>query len=68
MHVNDHEFTVEVDIVQMDKESERVVINGYLGDKIKARYHEDRLVLEGSEASISVLIDKEELASIIENQ
>ena len=62
--LNEHHFTVTVDIVQFDPESDRVVINGYLGDGLKVSLVDNRLELVGSEASLSVKIDDDTLSRI----
>ena len=64
--IHDHAFTVTVDIVKLDQESDRVVISGYLGGKLEVRLNGDRLEFEGDEASISILINRHELASILD--
>jgi hypothetical protein len=63
---SDHEFVVTVDVVQLDRESDRVVINGYLGEALEAKFHGDRLELMGAEASISIHIKPEEIKAILE--
>ena len=61
----DHLFTLEVDIIQFDQDSDRVVINGYLGDKIEPLYTGEHLMLQGSEASISLKLSPEEIQELI---
>jgi hypothetical protein len=61
----DHAFTVAVDIVRLDQESDRVVITGYLGSRLEVGLNGDRLEFKGDEASISILIDRHELGSIL---
>ena len=65
--IEDHLFTVEVDIVKMDQDSDRVVINGYLGDSIETKYHDNHLLLKGSEASIRLHLSPEELLDLVQN-
>jgi len=65
--LEDHLFRVEVDIIQFDQDSDRVVINGYLGDKIETQYTGEHLMLQGSEASISLKLSLEELHELIKN-
>lgn len=65
--LEDHLFRVEVDILQFDQDSDRVVINGYLGDKIEIQYTGEHLMLQGSEASISLKLSLEELHELIKN-
>lgn len=60
-----HLFTLEVDIIQFDQKSDRVVINGYLGDKLETQYTGEHLMLQGSEASISLKLSPEELHELI---
>jgi len=64
--LEDHLFRVEVDIIQFDQDSDRVVINGYLGDKIETEYIGQQLLVLGSEASISLHITPEELKAILQ--
>jgi hypothetical protein len=66
MMEEDHQFTLEVDIIRFDQDSDRVVINGYLGDKIKTDYTGDKLLLHGSEACISLNISQDEFNELIE--
>ena len=61
----DHLFTLEVDIIQFDQDSDRVVINGSLGDKIETLYTGKDLMFQGSEASISLKFSPEELQELI---
>ena len=65
MMEEDHLFTLEVDIIQFDQESDRVVINGYLGDKIETKYAGKDLMFQGSEASISLKLSPKELQELI---
>jgi hypothetical protein len=57
----DHAFTVEVDILKFDQESDRVVLNGFLGEIKEIKYYNKILTIIGDEASISLKINKEEL-------
>ncbi|MCB2171383.1 hypothetical protein KQH65_01455 [archaeon] len=61
----DHLFTLEVDIIQFDQDSDRVVINGSLGDKIEPLYTGKDLMFQGSEASISLELSPEEIQELI---
>ena len=65
--VDDHAFTVTVDVVKLDYGSDRVVINGYLGETMVATFNGGRLEFRGNEATISILINKNELGSILDN-
>jgi len=56
----DHAFTVEVDILKFDQESDRVVLNGFLGEIEEIRYVNNHLTIIGNEATISLQIKKEE--------
>ena len=64
----EHSFTVTVDIVKMDPDSDRVVINGFLGEELDIRLNEDGLELVGNEASISVAISPEKIKRLMEAQ
>jgi len=63
----DHAFTVEVDILKFDQESDRVVLNGFLGEIEEIRYVDNHLTIIGNEATISLQIKKEELGTILNN-
>ena len=63
----DHAFTVEVDILKFDQESDRVVLNGFLGEIEEIRYVDNHLTIIGNEATISLQINKEELGTILNN-
>ena len=63
----DHAFTVEVDILKFDQESDRVVLNGFLGEIEEIRYVDSHLTIIGNEATISLQIKKEELGTILNN-
>jgi len=65
MMEEDRLFTLEVDIIQFDQDSDRVVINGSLGDKIETKYTGKDLMFQGSEASISLKLSPEELQELI---
>ena len=65
MMEEDRLFTLEVDILQFDQDSDRVVINGSLGDKIETKYTGKDLMFQGSEASISLKLSPEELQELI---
>jgi hypothetical protein len=65
--ISEHEFVVTVDVVQLDRESDRVVINGYLGEVLEAKFHGNRLEIMGDEASISIQIIPEEIKTILES-
>jgi hypothetical protein len=65
--ISEHEFVVTVDVVQLDRESDRVVINGHLGEALKAKFHGNRLEIMGAEASISIQIIPEEIKTILES-
>ena len=65
MMEEDHLFTLEVDIIQFDQDSDRVVINGYLGEEIETQYTGEHLMLQGSEASISLKLSPEKLHELI---
>jgi hypothetical protein len=62
---DDHAFTVAVEIVKLDQESDRVVISGYLGGKLEVELNGNRLEFKGDEASISILVNRHELGSIL---
>ena len=62
----EHSFTVTVDIVKMDPDSDRVVINGFLGEELDIQLNEDGLELVGNEASISVAISPEKIKRLME--
>jgi hypothetical protein len=61
----DHTFTVEVDILKFDEESDRVVLNGFLGEIKEVRYFNNHLTIRGNEATISLRITKEELGALL---
>ena len=63
---SEHKFVVTVDIVQLDRESDRVVINGYLGEALEAKFNGNWLDIMGTEASISIHIKPEEIKDILE--
>jgi hypothetical protein len=63
----DHAFMVEVDILKFDQESNRVVLNGFLGEIEEKRYIDSNLTIIGNEAIISLRINKEELGAILNN-
>jgi hypothetical protein len=65
--ISEHEFVVTVDVVQLDRESDRVVINGYLGEVLEAKFLGNRLEIMGAEASISIQIIPEEIKTILES-
>jgi hypothetical protein len=65
--IEDHAFTVEVDIVKFDQASDRIVLNGFLGEINEIRYQDNKLVIVGDEASVSLSIKKEELGKIFES-
>ena len=65
MMAEDRLFTLEVDIIQFDQESDRLVINGSLGDKIETKYTGEHLMFQGSEASISLKLSPKELQELI---
>ena len=64
----EHPFTLTVDIVKMDSESDRVVINGFLGKDLDIQLNEDGLELVGDEASISVAMNPETLKQLLDAQ
>ena len=64
----EHPFTLTVDIVKMDSESDRVVINGFLGKDLDIQLSEDGLELVGDEASISVAMNPETLKQLLDAQ
>ena len=64
----EHSFTLTVDIVKMDPESDRVVINGFLGEELDIQLSEDGLELVGNEASISIAISPEKIKRLMEAQ
>ena len=64
----EHPFTLTVDIVKMDSESDRVVINGFLGKDLDIQLSEDGLELVGDEASISVAMNPETLKQVLDAQ
>ena len=65
--ISEHEFVVTVDVVQLDRESDSVVINGYLGEVLEAKLHGNRLEIMGAEASISIQIIPKEIKTILES-
>ncbi len=67
-HEEEHSFTVTVDIVKMDPDSDRVVINGFLGEELDIQLSEDGLKLLGNEASISVAMNPEKIKRLMEAQ
>jgi hypothetical protein len=60
-----HPFMLEIDIIQYDRDSDRVVVRGYLGDYIETEYSDDLLMIRGSEANISLRMSKSELHRFI---
>jgi len=64
----EHSFTVTVDIVKMDPTSDRVVINGFLGEELEIQINEDGLELVGNEASITVAMNPEKIKRLMEAQ
>ena len=64
----EHSFTVTVDIVKMDPDSDRVVITGFLGEELDIQLNEDGLELVGNEASISVAMSPEKIKRLMEAQ
>ena len=67
-HEEEHSFTVTVDIVKMDQDSDRVVINGFLGEELEIQINEDGLELVGNEASITVAMNPEKIKRLMEAQ
>ena len=67
-NTEEHPFTLTVDIVKMDPTSDRVVINGFLGEELEIQISEDGLELVGNEASISVAMNPETLKQLLEAQ
>jgi hypothetical protein len=63
----DHAFTIEVDILKFDQESDRVVLNGFLGEIEEIRYVDNNLTITGNEAIISLIIKQDELSAILNN-
>ena len=63
----DHLFTLEVDIIQFDEKSDRVIVNGYLGNNLETEYREGKLHLRGNEASISLHISRDDLLKLVQN-
>ena len=61
----EHPFTLEIDIIQYDMDSDRVVVRGYLGENLETEYMDEVLMLRGSEANISLHISKEELRRLL---
>jgi len=68
MKKEEHSFTLTVDIVKMDPDSDRVVINGFLGEELDIQLSEDGLELVGNEASISIAISPEKIKRLMEAQ
>jgi len=68
MKKEEHSFTLTVDIVKMDPDSGRVVINGFLGEELDIQLSEDGLELVGNEASISIAISPEKIKRLMEAQ
>jgi hypothetical protein len=66
--IDDHAFTLEVDIVKFDPESERILMKGFLGAINEISHRENLLIIEGDEASISLRINIEELAAILDSE
>ena len=64
----EHSFTVTVDIVKMDHDSDRVVITGFLGEELDIQLNEDGLELVGNEASIIVAMSPEKIKRLMEAQ
>ncbi len=62
----DHLFTLEVDIIQFDDKSDRVILNGYLGNSLGTEYREGKLHIQGNEASIQLHLSKEELRELLQ--
>ena len=56
-----HPFTLEIDIIQFDRDSNRVIVKGYLGENLETEYVDEVLMIHGSEANIFLHISKEEL-------
>ena len=63
--IEGHPFTLEIDIIQYDKDSDRVIVRGYLGDHLEAEYSDELLVFQGNEAKLSLQISKTEVYSLI---
>lgn len=68
MKKEEHPFTLTVDIVKMDPDSDRVVINGFLGEELDIQIGEDGLKLVGNEALISVAMNPEKIKRLMEAQ
>ena len=64
--ISEHSFTLVVDIVKLNPDSDRVIVNGCLGEALEAKFLGDRLILVGDEASISISINEDELEEILE--
>ena len=64
----EHSFTVTVDIVKMDPDSDRVIITGFLGEELDIQLNEDGLELVGNEASITVAMSPEKIKRLMEAQ
>ena len=64
--ISEHAFTLVVDIVKLDPDSDRVIVNGCLGEALEAKFLGDRFILVGDEALISISINEDELEEILE--
>lgn len=57
----DHGFELELDIIRFNEESNRVVINGFLGDTLDLDYRDGVLTMTGSEGTFKVYVREEEM-------
>lgn len=57
----DHGFELELDIVKFNEESNRVIINGFLGEDLDVSYREGVLIMTGNEGTFKVYIREEEM-------
>lgn len=59
--VEDHGFELELDIIRFNEESNRVIINGFLGDELDVSYKDGVLTMTGSEGTFKVYVREEEM-------
>ncbi len=61
MLVEEHGFELELDIIKYNEESNRVLINGFLGEELAVEYKDGVLVMTGTEGTFKVYIREEEM-------
>jgi len=59
--VNDHGFELELDIVKFREDSDRVILNGFLGNELDVEYEESILKIIGNEGSFKIYLEEEKI-------